>query len=223
MSHSNETSKNLANAVAEHRGNRVLFTIKTKGPIATAALASSLGLTVEAARLQVQKLLAAGLINGQHTPSEGAGRPRQSWVVSTAGQRCFPDTHAQLTEQLIQSIRQLFGEEGLERLILQKTEATQKLYQQHCTSTDLAERLQQLTDIRSDEGYMAHLEADQATWLLVEDHCPICVAAQACQGFCRAELQLFQDIVGPNAHVSREQHLLSQGTRCVYRITPLEV
>jgi predicted ArsR family transcriptional regulator len=28
--------------------------------------------------------------------------------------------------------------------------------------------------------------------LLIENHCPICAAAEACQGFCRSELEVFQ-------------------------------
>ncbi|MBP6116100.1 MAG: MarR family transcriptional regulator [Neisseriaceae bacterium] len=221
MSDSIYTSKSLENHHARYRGNKVLFAIKTKGPIATATLAQTLGMTAEAARQQVQKLVAEGLIAGQQVPQQGAGRPSQSWVVTAAGHRCFPDTHAQLTEQLIQSVRQLFGEAGLEKLIEQKAQTTRLQYQSLCSGATLFERLQQLTNIRNDEGYMARLEQEQHEWLLIEDHCPICVAAQACQGFCRAELELFQDILGPDAHVVREQHLLSQGNRCVYRITPL--
>lgn len=221
MSTLNYTSENLANKHSGYRPNKVLFAIKTKGPIATATLAKNLGMTAEAARQQVQKLLSEGLIEGHQAPSEGVGRPRQNWVVSTAGNRCFPDTHAQLTEQLIQTIRQLFGEAGLDRLIAQREQDARLLYQRHCVSNDLSERLTQLAHIRSDEGYMARIEQQGPEWLLIEDHCPICVAAQTCQGFCRSELQLFQEVVGPNAEVVREQHLLSKGVRCVYRITPI--
>ncbi|MOA53348.1 hypothetical protein D3C78_1767980 [compost metagenome] len=84
----------------------------------------------------------------------------------------------------------------------------------------MPQRLEQLAAIRSAEGYMARVESDGKDWMLIEDHCPICVAARTCQGFCRSELQLFQDIVGPEAQVSREQHLLSGATRCAYRIVP---
>ena len=65
---------------------------------------------------------------------------------------------------------------------------------------------------------MARVERDGEDWLLIEDHCPICAAARTCQGFCRSELQLFQDIVGQGATVIREEHLLSDSRRCVYRI-----
>lgn len=221
MSSPNYTSQNLDNVPTGYRPNKVLFAIKTKGPIATAILAKSLGMTAEAARQQVQKLLAEGLIVGIQSSGQGPGRPRQSWVVSTAGNRCFPDTHAQLSGQLINSIRTLFGEDGLEKLIIQREEEARILYQRHCDSPKLAQRLQQLAQIRSDEGYMARVEASGGDWLLIEDHCPICVAAQACQNFCRSELQLFQEIIGEEAKVIREQHLLNQGARCVYRITPV--
>jgi len=198
--------------------DRILFLIKSKGPISTARLAQVLGMTPEAARQQVQKLVTAGLMTGQQDAGTGVGRPRQNWVLTEAGNRRFPDTHAQLTAQLIGSIRQLFGEDGLDRLISQREAETRAVYQQTCTGETLQMRLEQLAAIRSEEGYMARLERDQQDWMLIEDHCPICVAARSCQGFCRSELQLFQEVVGPGATVIREQHLLSGATRCAYRI-----
>ena len=42
--------------------DRILFFIKTHGPVSTATLARKLDLTSEAARQQVQKLVAAGLV-----------------------------------------------------------------------------------------------------------------------------------------------------------------
>ena len=74
-------------------------------------------------------------------------------------------------------------------------------------------------DLRSAEGYMAELQRDQAGFLLVENHCPICVAAKACQGFCRSELQLFRAALGPAVAVERSEHLVAGARRCAYRIT----
>jgi predicted ArsR family transcriptional regulator len=53
----------------------------------------------------------------------------------------------------------------------------------------------------------------------VENHCPICAAARACQGFCRSELALFEMLLAP-ARVVRVEHLLEGARRCAYRITP---
>ena len=66
---------------------------------------------------------------------------------------------------------------------------------------------------------MARLrKEDGGGWLLVEDHCPICSAASACQGFCRSELELFRKLLGNGTEVERVEHLLDGGRRCVYRI-----
>ena len=220
----NYTSKRLDNgdgAATPQTTERILYFIKTKGPVSTASLARTLAMTGEAARQQVQKLVTAGVIEGRMEAQSGAGRPRQNWVLTEAGNARFPDTHAQLTIKLIGSVRQLFGEEGLNKLIAQREDESRSTYALACPAPDLPTRLAQLAAIRAEEGYMARVEADGEDWLLIEDHCPICAAARTCQGFCRSELQLFQEVVGPTASIVREQHLLSNAMRCVYRITPL--
>ncbi|GHD00138.1 hypothetical protein GCM10007320_57290 [Pseudorhodoferax aquiterrae] len=199
----------------------MLFQVKTRGPVSTAQLAQLLDMTPEAARQQVHKLLAGGLVAGQQEAAAGVGRPRQNWVLTEAGHRRFPDTHAQLSVQLIGSIRQLFGEAGLDRLIAQREDEARAAYRRACTAKTLGRRLEQLAAVRSAEGYMARVERqDDGAWLLSEDHCPICAAARSCQGFCRSELQLFQEIAGPGASVTREQHVLAGASRCVYRVAP---
>jgi predicted ArsR family transcriptional regulator len=199
--------------------DRIVFFIKTKGPASTARLAQALDMTAEAARLQIQKLVTAGLIAGQQEAGSGVGRPRQNWVLTEAGHQRFPDTHAQLTLQLIGSVRQLFGEEGLERLIGQREEDARVIYMQTCSADTPQERLQQLATMRTSEGYMARVEQDGNDLLLIEDHCPICAAATSCQGFCRSELSLFQYVLGEAVTVHREEHVLAQARRCTYRVT----
>ena len=215
----NNARKDFENSAHASTADRILFFLKSQGSASTARLAQLLETSAEAARQQVQKLVAAGWIEGRQEAATGVGRPRQNWVLTDAGNRRFPDAHAQLTAQLLGSVRQIFGAEGLDRLISQRETDARVVYQQTCTGKTLAKRLEQLAAIRTAEGYMARVERDGQDWMLIEDHCPICVAARTCQGFCRSELQLFQDIIGPEAKVVREQHLLAGATRCAYRIT----
>ena len=56
-------------------------------------------------------------------------------------------------------------------------------------------------------------------WLLVENHCPICAAARACQGFCRSELSVLQALL-PDCAIERVDHVLAGARRCAYRISP---
>ena len=88
------------------------------------------------------------------------------------------------------------------------------------TTTDVHERVRQLADLRSSEGYLAEvLEADDHVDL-VEHHCPIQGAAHACESLCDGELDLFRKVLGPAVSVAREHHVLHGGQRCSYRIQP---
>ena len=88
---------------------------------------------------------------------------------------------------------------------------------------DLGDRVRALARVRTMEGYMARAKRQRdGSFLLIEDHCPICAAAQACQGFCRSELEVFQAALGADVSVTREEHLLSGARRCAYRIAPAE-
>ena len=87
----------------------------------------------------------------------------------------------------------------------------------------LAERVAALVELRSAEGYMADWqEQEDGSIVLIENHCPICAAATACQGVCRAELQVFRTVLGPKAHVERTEHIVSGGRRCTYVIREVD-
>lgn len=214
----NSTRQNFDNSPGA-AGERVLVLLKTHGPMGTAALAGRLGISSEAVRQLVTKLQQAELLEGQLEPSTQAGRPRQLWTLTTRGHARFPDAHGQLTAELLDGVRALFGEEGLDRLIARREASSRAAYARACADArTLGERAVALAAARDAEGYMARVERDGRDWLLIEDHCPICVAAQNCQGFCRSELKLFRETLGAEADVQREQHLLAGARRCVYRI-----
>lgn len=201
--------------------DRLLLALKTNGPSATTTLAAELAITGEATRQQLQKLQAAGLIEGRLQPQAGAGRPRSHWALTAAGHARFPDAHAQLTVQLLATVREVFGEQGLDRLIATREQAARTAYLQACDGIEALEpRLRRLAALRDGEGYMARVERDGADWLLIEDHCPICAAATSCLGFCRSELEVFREVTGPRGALRREEHLIAGARRCVYRITP---
>ncbi|MEO3434556.1 metalloregulator ArsR/SmtB family transcription factor [Inquilinus sp. CAU 1745] len=200
--------------------DRILFLLKSKGPRNAAALAGELGVTSEAARQQLVKLKAEGLVDHREIAA-GIGRPARLWALTDAANARFPDTHAELAVQLLGGVRDLFGAEGLDRLIAERERANLAAYSRETASAEsLEEKVRALAAIRSREGYMADWRAEGDGFLLVENHCPICAAAAACQGFCRSELALFRATLGPDATVERTDHILAGARRCAYRITP---
>ncbi len=193
--------------------------LKMHGALSAAALGSLLGTSGEAARQQLARLAEEGLVAAT-SEARGVGRPTQSWSLTPAAQSRFPDTHAALTVQLLGIVRDRLGEAALDTLITTREAETRAGYEVALADrTSLRDKVAALADLRTAEGYMAAWhEADDGSLLLVENHCPICAAATACQGFCRAELDVFRAVLGPGTEVVRNEHIVAGARRCSYSI-----
>jgi predicted ArsR family transcriptional regulator len=125
-----------------------------------------------------------------------------------------------MTLELIDAAREEFGDAGLDRLVARRERVMAAAYSEALAgAVSLERRLALLAAVRANEGYMAEWKRlEDGSFLLAENHCPICAAAAACQGFCRSELAMFQALLAP-ARVERTEHVLAGARRCAYRIT----
>ncbi|HEY2480639.1 MAG TPA: metalloregulator ArsR/SmtB family transcription factor [Caulobacteraceae bacterium] len=202
--------------------DRLLGLIKRRGPMRTSELAQALAISVEAARQQLNRLAREGLVEPE-VERGGVGRPSQRWALTSIAEARFPDAHAELTVRLIEAVRAELGEAALDRLVMAHEARARATYlAEMADAGGPAEKIARLAAIRTREGYMAEWDDYDGVFLLTENHCPICAAAQACQGFCRAELELFQEVLGPELEVTRTDHIAAGARRCAYRIVPAE-
>jgi predicted ArsR family transcriptional regulator len=195
--------------------------LKTEGPLDSARLAKKLRLTAMAVRQHLYALEREKLVTFEERPVP-VGRPAKHWQLTRQADRLFPDAYAELNVALIDALQDAFGAEGIERVLQSRSARQRARYMQRIpVGAPLGEKLRSLARIRTEEGYMAQVTPDgSGGFLLVENHCPICTAAAACQGLCATELDLFRQILGPNAIVERSEHIISGDRRCVYSITP---
>ena len=201
--------------------DQILFMLKTRGPSTAQQLAQLLDISSMGVRRHLDAWLDKGLLLTEDR-ADKVGRPARYWLLSDAGHARFPDRHSELTVQLIAQVRSLFGQAGLDKLITAREQSSETSYQERMAGAKtLSKRLAKLVEARDAEGYMAQLEKQpDGSFLLIENHCPICAAATACQGFCRSELDVFRRTLGPASTVERVEHVLAGGRR-VYRITPV--
>ncbi|MES2299553.1 MAG: metalloregulator ArsR/SmtB family transcription factor [Pseudomonadota bacterium] len=201
---------------------QVLFLLKTRGPQTAQQLAEVLALSSMGARRQLEAWQEKGMV-GYDDVADKVGRPARHWMLTEAGHARFPDRHADLTLQMIEQVRALFGEAGMEKLIGARELASEGLYRAHLSGVaGMPARVIKLAQARSAEGYMAEVqECADGSMRLIEHHCPICAAARACQSFCRSELDIFQRVLGPDCSVERTEHLLAGERRCSYSIKPI--
>lgn len=202
--------------------DQILFLLKTRGPSTAQQLATLLDISSMGVRRHLDTWLEKGLLLTEDR-ADKVGRPARYWLLSEAGHARFPDRHSELTVQLIAQVRTLFGQAGLDKLITAREHISETSYQERMAGAKtLSKRLAKLVEARDAEGYMAQLEKQpDGSFLLIENHCPICAAAAACQGFCRSELDVFRRTLGPASTVERVEHVLAGGRRCVYSIKPV--
>mgnify|MGYP000680384539 CR=1 FL=1 len=202
---------------------QILHRLKTRGPQSVKILSNQLDMTTMGVRQHLAELEAKDLVTQTREEKQTRGRPVHLWRLTATGHQRFPDGHSQVTLELIDVIRQNLGEESLNTLIDSRSNKLGQYYEHELRAAgdDIQSRVQRLAEIRSEEGYMAEVRLLPDGWLLIENHCPICVAAEKCQQFCRSELNSFQELFAGIASIERIDHLLAGARRCAYKLSPV--
>ena len=201
----------------------ILPLLKRQGPSDAEALGTKLGISAMAVRQHLYALHAQKLVTYQEE-QRPIGRPAKMWSLMPAAQSHFPDAHAGLTVNLLNAVEQTFGQEGVKRVVLQSTHQQIENYRSRIPArASLQNRLKTLISLRNEEGYMAEVQRQSdGSFFLIENHCPISAAANACSKLCDSELDVFRAILGEGVVIKRTEHMLAGARRCVYRIrTPL--
>jgi predicted ArsR family transcriptional regulator len=195
--------------------------LKSEGALDSARLARHLRLTPMAVRQHLYALPREKLVTAEERPVP-LGRPAKHWQLTAEANRLFPDAYAELTLALVGAVGTAFGPAGLQRVLASRCAVQQADYRSRIpASASLEGKLRELARIRTEEGYMAEVTRQGEGFLFVEKHCPICAAANACQGLCSTELQLFRAVLGKGVRVERTEHIVAGGRRCVYEVRPI--
>ncbi|HEY9747460.1 MAG TPA: metalloregulator ArsR/SmtB family transcription factor [Allocoleopsis sp.] len=233
MKHSSTTSPEPTEDKQKAK-NQILHLLKTQGSQTATALAEQLQVSPMAVRQHLQALQAEQWVTYQEE-RRPLGRPVKLWQLTERSLQLFPDSHADLMTDLLLSVEALFGTEGLEKLLADRLRRQLQTYAAKLPETvpkaiaesswrewiaqvGIAEPVQHLANLRTQEGYMAEVVKAEDSWLLVENHCPICAAARTCQKLCGSELEMFKTLLGPGVAVDRVEHIMQGDRRCAYRI-----
>jgi iron-sulfur cluster biosynthesis transcriptional regulator SufR len=205
--------------------DRILHLLKMQGAQTATALAEQLQVSPMAIRQHLQNLQTEGWVTYQEE-RRPLGRPVKLWQLAAqvGGSGLpprFPDSHADLMVDLLKSVESVFGEAGLDQLVMERSQRQVQSYQARLDGGTWQQQVRAIAQLRTQEGYMAEvIDLANGALLLVENHCPICVAAQACQKLCGSELAVFQAVLGAGMTVERVEHILMGDRRCAYRISP---
>jgi predicted ArsR family transcriptional regulator len=147
------------------------------------------------------------------------GRPAHLYRLTEQADDLFPKNYDQLAVTLLEDLRESYGEGAVRTLLARRTERLKEAYRERLSGKPLREQLAELVRILDEAGYMARLEQrEDGSFELSEDNCAIARVARRFPATCLFELNLFDDLLGPNVAIARQAHMVKGDIRCSYVI-----
>ena len=129
----------------------------------------------------------------------------------------FRRNYADLAVDLMTSLNLLDGEEKLDDLFEQRRQQILEVWVHKNRGKTLASRVHEVTQLLSQDGYMATWEkVGSNSYLIKEMNCPVSRVAKKFPQLCMSEEVLLAELL--QAKVSRQQHLLNEKQYCSYLV-----
>src|SRR6266576_2957254 len=175
-----------------HKGLRaeILLALKRTQPLTAKQLAHQLGVSVNAIRHHLKELEAEDL---------------------------FPRAYEETLTQLLQRVVEQGGRQAAVGLFEDHYRDLTHQLQAKLAGAAASERLDLVTRLMNEQGYMAEWQEAAGTFRLSEHNCAIRAVAERFPEVCAAEEQFLRDVLG--AAVERRAHIASGCNACEYAIT----
>lgn len=152
------------------------------------------------------------LVRRRYVPS-GRGRPRCYFSLSDKGNSSFQKGYEDIVTDAMDYIDNIFGREYVGNILHLRTEKKLPEYREALRSEPERERIKSLASMRDHEGYMSEWkQLDENTYEIVEYNCPILALSQKYVEACRAENQLFSNVL--EAEVESTHRVVSGSRAC---------
>ncbi len=212
----------------------LLLLLRTRPGITAAEAAEALSLSGVAVRRHLDHLASEGLVKRVTAvaggvggiegvePSAHPGRPPARWWLSSAGLELFPRRYDTFALDLIEDLSEEAGPEAMAAVLARRTDKLATAYEAELDGlSTLADRMQRVTQLRDDAGYVAECRpGEDGAVLLYEKNCAVHRIAEQHGVVCAMELALFERVLGPENEVTRVSHTMAGDAVCCYRVRP---
>ena len=203
----------------------ILVALRDMGACAPDRLATRVGASRASVLQRLRSLESHGSVIRQAI-RHGVGRPRHLYDVTEQAQRSLPANYDGLATTLLESIEEVGGDELVEAVFeARRRILVDRIRARFATalgpSPTLAARVRELAVIQDESGYLCRatpLDGIDGPLELREANCAILGAAAGHPAACRAEVQLFEEVL--DAKVTRISHIAAGDRSCTYRIEP---
>lgn len=142
----------------------------------------------------------------------GRGRPARFYTITPTGRDAFASDYGDVAVEALRYLRDRFGADAVADFARTRAQSMVARYAPALGESGIADRVDRLAEVLSQEGYAATADAGPLGLQLVQHHCPVAHVAEEFPEFCEAERAAFAELLGVN--VTRLSTMASGGGVC---------
>jgi predicted ArsR family transcriptional regulator len=136
----------------------------------------------------------------------GIGRPVFVYRLAEEAEKLFPKSYDQFALDILRNIEKYDGTVDIETIFLwRKNSFLKKCNELLQGTTDLVERIHLLKGILESEGHLVDIFRNNGYYHLISYNCPISKIAVEFQDACRNELEMYKELISPQATLKQTQ------------------
>ena len=198
----------------------ILVHLRRTGPSAPDAIAAAIGASRSGVAQQLRALDTAGLVT-RTSVRHGVGRPRHLYDITADAQDLFPSNYDGLATGLLAAILEVGGDTLVDDVFAARRRQAESRLRERLDArfpdgAPLEERVRELARLQDELGYISEARVDDGAIRLVEHNCAVLEVARGIPAACKAELDLFTEVLGVD--LVRERHIATGDRCCVYRV-----
>src|SRR5438477_6682458 len=182
----------------------ILNSLKRSNGMSVNELVAKLNMSYMGIKQHCTTLQRDGYLDTWRRPQK-MGRPEMVYRLTPRTHDLFPADSNKLTLELLNSVREIYGPNGPEKLLYYIYERKTAELKKKVKGDSVAERAKWLARVRDNEGYMAQFlsEPKQGGPQLLECHSPLMNLLDAYPIVARLEQDMFETVLG--TQVRREE------------------
>jgi predicted ArsR family transcriptional regulator len=195
----------------------IIEILKANGGATVAELAGRLDMAQVSVRHHLDILIGEDLVEAAGVRRrDGAGRPSQIYVLAPEAAKLFPQRHGVLAGDVLAEMKTLLPDDEMRNLLRRLAERTSRKAPAMVMDQPMEERLNEVTEFLTGEGYVAHWERSDDCFLVQACNCPHAGVAEHHPELCSMDQVLFQ-ILLPGS-VRLKSRVLDGTSHCTYVI-----
>ncbi len=200
----------LATSNKKSTRETILYTIKTTPQSKIEDLAVTAEISPVTVRHHLNGLQAEGLITVESVRRK-VGRPYYVYTITDKGNEQFPQKYFSLTNRLLDELKSQLPPEIVNEIFIGLVKSIVEEHKGEFEALTFEQRLNYLTDILADEGFIAQWEKTQDGYRITEYSCPYISVGQKHDEVCTLDTSLMLTILGTNIE---QQSCMLNGDDC---------